>query len=429
MNPYIEEWIWRFARVSGLPKYVFLAVGRRMKRTRTGEFQVDVAMKTLVADTGLAYSTVDRGSKEVERSGDLEIVRPKRRGEKLRYRIRRQLHLPLDVDAAIRQSSERVLSLFRETNDIRQRADRTEMNVDRQRDDRTSISARARGTTTTTIQDPVTHTPEFDSDGGGGTAPAPVAALEARQRYVAWWGNAYPTYHNQARNRIDDRPRGKLQRTGYQVVLNLLGDYEEDQLREMAITMWTTTTDGVRNSNAEFLTRPDNDHSIFVLDGMAAWLHVEAKRRAAEAAGAAEEQRRQRRGQDLASHVERVIERLRQAIADTASTTFGELLAGIAEELSTLDVDDRLGAATRLEDLDVAMLQAARAAAGDDRQLQAEADAELTAYRGHERYQHMLNAVIDRLVRERFQLPVLVWSGAGAGRSVDVDDVGTKRTA
>ena len=76
----------------------------------------------------------------------------------------------------------------------------------------------------------------------------------------------------------------------------------------MAIQMWTMTSDGVPGSNAEFLTRRDNDHSIFVLESMAPWLDLEVSREAAEndLFTRASEERRQRWGVPADPAIERV---------------------------------------------------------------------------------------------------------------------------
>lgn len=101
MNAYVQEWIWRFSRATGVAKYVFLAIGRRTKRTPKGEFETGpLPVDVIAGDTGLVDSTVRKHVKDLaDAHGELDIVRDSRRGEAYRYRLRRQLRIPLDADS------------------------------------------------------------------------------------------------------------------------------------------------------------------------------------------------------------------------------------------------------------------------------------------------------------------------------------------
>lgn len=101
MNAYVQEWIWRFSRATGVAKYVFLAIGRRTKRNAKGEFETGPLPVDIIAnDTGMVDSTVRKHLKALcDGHGEIDIVKDSRRGEVYRYRLRRQLRIPLDADS------------------------------------------------------------------------------------------------------------------------------------------------------------------------------------------------------------------------------------------------------------------------------------------------------------------------------------------
>ncbi len=127
----------------------------------------------------------------------------------------------------------------------------------------------------------------------------------------------------------------------------------------------------------------------------------------------------QRRGLSLPEHLERVLLKLTAARAGGAiGTEFDDLLDRIAGELDLVRADARglRGAARqaaidRLAALDTELLAIARRSlTGDEPALAREADDELGGFRAtmtDEAYQRARAAVLDRLVRDRFNLPIV----------------------
>jgi hypothetical protein len=117
---YVQEWIWRFSKVEGLPKFVFLAIGRHLKRTKSGEFITPpLPAEAIRASIGMSEATVTRGLKAITVGPDseLEPVRSNQRGTVNRYRLRRALKLPLmDADPSAHLSDRRMASIS-ETDD------------------------------------------------------------------------------------------------------------------------------------------------------------------------------------------------------------------------------------------------------------------------------------------------------------------------
>lgn len=232
------------------------------------------------------------------------------------------------------------------------------------------------------------------------------------QRFVDWWTVTYPTENIGALSNIRDCDRD----AAYEL---LQSGRTVERLQLMAIAMWRIVSDGRRGSNRWYIA-VDSDRSIRVLQQKADFLDQEVGRLKLDAPSNGEAAAAERAAQrDLPAHIDRVLEHLRQPIIDTSISMFGELLVRIAEELSTIDITDSHRAAARLEVLDVEMLRAARAAAVDVEQMQAEATTQLASFRGRitdEAYQRARSAAIDSMIRQRFHLPVLEWLGAGVSR-------------
>ena len=96
MNPYVQEWIWVYSKARGVAKYVLLAIGRRIEATKRGFETNPLPVEDIAQDTGLADSTVREHIKTLSApTGELEVVRGQRRGEVNRYKLRRELQLPL----------------------------------------------------------------------------------------------------------------------------------------------------------------------------------------------------------------------------------------------------------------------------------------------------------------------------------------------
>jgi hypothetical protein len=127
-----------------------------------------------------------------------------------------------------------------------------------------------------------------------------------------------------------------------------------------------------------------------------------------------------RRHGSLTAHVDRAIARL-TALRAGADRTLDDVLDGIVRELDAacasvgrLRGDARQAFVTRLAQLDVELLAAARARCDSSTlaALGAEADAELAPFRSRmssELFEQSHRAAVDRLVRERHRLPTLTF--------------------
>lgn len=121
INAYAQEWVWRFSKATGLVKYVFLAIVRFIPR---GQFQTEpTPIEELIEATGLSDSTIRRATRELEDAGELEVLRQGRRGTIHRYKLMRELQLPLDIEPGARGAA----SSVRQTGDggPRHRSDRS----------------------------------------------------------------------------------------------------------------------------------------------------------------------------------------------------------------------------------------------------------------------------------------------------------------
>jgi hypothetical protein len=157
-----------------------------------------------------------------------------------------------------------------------------------------------------------------------------------------------------------------------------------------------------------------------VLDAFDAW------RRAVglSATGAAvdQEARSDVSTRSLPAHLQRVVTRLSNARASgLVDETFDPLLDAAARELDAarasprgLRGDARHELIARLDALDRELLQRARAIVDErtHRALVEEAEAELSGFRDRmdpDAFDRIREAAVDRLLRERFQLPVLIF--------------------
>jgi len=127
------------------------------------------------------------------------------------------------------------------------------------------------------------------------------------------------------------------------------------------------------------------------------------------------------RSPSLPAHLERVVRQLTQArVAGKLSDEADALIDRVSRELDTartsargLRGEARQALLARLEAIDQELLRIANAALGEEvrRELEREAEVELVGFRGSmlaATYERARKAAIDRLVRERCALPVLV---------------------
>ena len=122
----------------------------------------------------------------------------------------------------------------------------------------------------------------------------------------------------------------------------------------------------------------------------------------------------------LPAHLARILARLREpAPAVVAAPSLAQQFGFVAEKLGQIDVadaDNQQQAVVRLRDIEAELLAAAHRAI-DQTELAAlmrEAEAELKAFRAGvtaEVFAQMRGAAVDRLVRVRFNLPLLAWDG------------------
>lgn len=223
-------------------------------------------------------------------------------------------------------------------------------------------------------------------------------------RFCEWWTTNYPKHNDGTLNVVRE--------CDWEAAVTFFClDVTEEQLREMAVACWAVESDSRANSDRSYIAQ--SDRSIRVMLQKTTFLQEEVKRlhrTAKQEADAKDAKHRRRADRDLPAHLERVLVRLGNALEQTSTTALSDQLAQIVAELSTADIADRRRVAARLEVLDAEMLQAARAAAAH--LVQAQAEAEVADYRQRmtaEAYLRVLSAAVNRLVRERFQLPVLIW--------------------
>jgi hypothetical protein len=124
----------------------------------------------------------------------------------------------------------------------------------------------------------------------------------------------------------------------------------------------------------------------------------------------------------LPAHLERVVLRLTDATASgRVDASFESVIDAVARELDTARTsargirgDARHALIARLAALDRELLDRARGALDDDARasLLHDAEAELAAFRSRmtpDAFAHVSDAAFDRLVRERFRLPVIAF--------------------
>jgi hypothetical protein len=123
----------------------------------------------------------------------------------------------------------------------------------------------------------------------------------------------------------------------------------------------------------------------------------------------------------LASHLDRTIARLTGAQAAATGTPLAEIFAGVVAELDRLRNESRrargearAAVTERLRTLDGMLMTAVRGATGPDllATCRREAEAELAPFRARmpdAAFQKALTASTDRLLRERLQIPHLIF--------------------
>jgi hypothetical protein len=160
-----------------------------------------------------------------------------------------------------------------------------------------------------------------------------------------------------------------------------------------------------------------------VLDAFDEWRRAVGLPAGGDASGGGEPERdRRRHTASLPAHLERVVMRLTAARANgRLGESFDELIDAVARELDVargaaggLRGDPRQALIARLAALDVELLQAARASL-DERSraaLMNDAEGEVARFRDRmapEAFERAREAACDRLIRENFGLPIVVF--------------------
>ncbi len=100
---YVQEWIWAYSKAKKLVRYVFLAIGRHARRSRSGEFETPpLSVDAIREATDLGDTAVRECIRMLEELGELDVLKETQRGRVQRYRLRRQLDLLMDVSEPTR---------------------------------------------------------------------------------------------------------------------------------------------------------------------------------------------------------------------------------------------------------------------------------------------------------------------------------------
>jgi hypothetical protein len=113
-----SDWVWRHCKLKGIPRYILLALAHRVfkQKSVTGP----TSLETIVDMTGMGQRTIQRSIDELEKAGDLKVVKAGRRGTTHRYELAMQprfqvLSEPIEPDGA--HWSERPLSVAPQATD------------------------------------------------------------------------------------------------------------------------------------------------------------------------------------------------------------------------------------------------------------------------------------------------------------------------
>lgn len=256
MNPYVQEWIWVYSKAKGVAKYVLLAIGRKIEATKRGFETEPLPLEEIAQDTGLADSTVREHIKHLSGpTGELEVVKAPRRGEVHRYKLRRELQLPL-IDMAPARVRRRLAAV---TSPV------SGGEVD-------SLSPPVGGGVTADSQ---RRGSAFSSPLGGGAVSGDAMSLEVRTEvptskeqeavadFILWFQVEF-----QSRRKYEYRIRDRA--AVEEKVAWLLATIPVDRLKAMAILMFEAERDS-------FIL--DSDYSLHVLHHKATYLEGIAMRR------------------------------------------------------------------------------------------------------------------------------------------------------
>jgi hypothetical protein len=249
VNAYVQEWFWRYAKARGIAKFVLLAIGRRMQ-FKGGVFETPpLPLDTIVDDTGLVDSTVREHMKVLgAASGELEVVRGARRGEVHRYRLRREVQLPL-MDAAPPAVQRRL----------------TAVAPPPLGDEDVEIAPPIYGGDSAETRRPQRRQSAVTSPADGGAQAGGVLSsqdvrtevptssqAEAAAGFIAWFLAEYPMHRNGVRWRIQSLVKTEA------AVRELLNGRSIERAQAMAVAMWHDTAE-------PWLNRQDNDRGIIAL--------------------------------------------------------------------------------------------------------------------------------------------------------------------
>lgn len=263
MSSYAQEWVWRYSKAQGIVKYVFLAIARRICR-KDGIETPPTSIEQIVEKTGLGEKTVRRSLQKLNQTYDeIEILKGKH-GSPHRFRLRRQLKLPVDAEGPS-DWSVGPLPPVSETggrsgqSDQRERSERparlaspvrvTGASVQQASDsDRTDLSTQDLRTTTTSREEAV-----------------------ATEALFAWIRCEYPSHNGGAHFTLEKT-------AALAVLVELLSHRSAERLQAMLVALWTVTLE-------EDVWCFESDRSLFALRHAADRLDriVVARARAREA--------------------------------------------------------------------------------------------------------------------------------------------------
>lgn len=249
---YAQEWVWRFSKATGIPKYVFLAISRHFKRTQTGEFLTpSLPVEDIVASTGMSDATVRRSIETLEQrpDGEIEVVRSGRRGTVNRYRLRRELKLPLmDIDPSAQRSNGPMTPLTESD------APPLRLNIDTAQADLCDRAVRPVASVTETGAEP--KDPFFSEVV---RTEVPTTTKEAADTFLGWFVAEYPKHRGGVQCHVANRLKAM------QVVRELLDGRGLARVQAMAIAMWQDTAE-------PWLNNARNDRSVYSLLTKATYL-------------------------------------------------------------------------------------------------------------------------------------------------------------
>ena len=341
MSNYAQEWVWRYSNARGIAKYVFLAIARRIFRNGATETP-PTSLKNLTEVTGLSLGTVRRSIHELEsKHGEIDVLKGNRKGTVHRFRLRRELKLPLmAADApADCQRSERSLSVIRAITEPV-----IEGITDSDPGDHCQCPERSLPVIPVITDAPPVSSLDLNTKKDLTTTAATTTAAVAAA-FLTWVRATYPVHNAGAQITIHNEPDMRLVAT----LLDGPPARALDRLQAMAIVMWTIT----RHEDAYLSAR--RDRGVRLLLHAADRFELVAIARAAVAPPVLALSLRETREAELARIIVRLETLTSGALGLASRSVLATLRSESAPDLARLDA--QLFAAACL-DVDVAGCEA-----------------------------------------------------------------------